>query len=193
MTRRVTLRGKGFTLVEVLAALVVLGLVVGGLAQGMRFGLQAWDRAASLIEAGDTLDAVDRTLRHLVARMHPGAVGKPPPFAAGPASLGFVGMLPGMPPRRVEARLELDAQHRLVLRWRPYSNAPRTRPVAFTEAELLRGVARLELAYWHPDAGWSADWEASVLPALIRIRLGFAPGDRRRWPDIVVAPGLDRP
>ncbi|MFC7544367.1 prepilin-type N-terminal cleavage/methylation domain-containing protein [Siccirubricoccus deserti] len=79
MTRRVTLRGKGFTLVEVLAALVVLGLVVGGLAQGMRFGLQAWDRAASLIEAGDTLDAVDRTLRHLVARMHPGAVGKPPP------------------------------------------------------------------------------------------------------------------
>jgi general secretion pathway protein J len=185
--------GKGFTLVEVLAALVVLGLVVAGLGQGMRFGLQAWDRAAGMIEAGNTLDAVDRVLRHMVARMHPGGVGKPAPFAAGPASLGLVGMLPGMPPRRVEARLAVDAERRLVLHWRPYANAPRSRPAAITETVLLRGVARLELAYWRPDAGWSSAWEGSELPALIRIRLGFAAADHRRWPDIVVAPGLDRP
>jgi general secretion pathway protein J len=91
----------------------------------------------------------------------------------------------------VEARLELDTERRLVLRWRPY--APHARPAGFTETELLRGVARLELAYWRPDAGWSAEWEGGELPALIRIRLGFAPTDRRRWPDLVVAPGLDRP
>ena len=34
---------RGFTLLEVLAALAVLGLLLAGLAQGVQFGLRAWD------------------------------------------------------------------------------------------------------------------------------------------------------
>lgn len=180
----------GFTLVEMLVALVVLGLVAGGLSQGLRFGVQAWSRAATLIEASDTLDAVDRTLRLMVAQMHPGQPGQPAPIAGGPARLAFVGPLPGLPPRRVEAVLMVDAERRLVLRWRPYLNAQRLRSPDFVETELLRGVSGFALAYWRPDGGWSEAWNAADLPALIRIRLQ---PDGRRWPDIVVAPGLDRP
>ena len=41
---------SGFTLMETLVALVVLGFIVAGLAQGLRFGLVAWDRQAVVID-----------------------------------------------------------------------------------------------------------------------------------------------
>lgn len=187
-------RPGGFTLVEVLAALLVLGLVVGGLAQGIRFGLEAWGRATSMADTADTLDAVDRTLRQLIAQAHPGTATRPTAFAAEQGRLALVTMLPdlpGMQARPVEATLLVDAAGRLVLRWRPYLNARRLRPVAFTEATLLRGVAGLELGFWRADRGWTGRWDAAELPSLVRVRLVFA--GVRRWPDLVVAPGLDQP
>jgi hypothetical protein len=126
----------------------------------------------------------------MVAQMHPGQLGQPAPIIGEAARLGFVSTLPGLPPRRVEAVLLVDAQRRLVLRWRPYLNAQRLRPPDFVDTELLREVAEFTLAYWQPDGGWSPRWNSPDLPALIRIRLQPAGG---RWPDIVVAPGLDRP
>jgi general secretion pathway protein J len=186
--------GAGFTLIEILVALVVLGLVVGGLAQGTRFGLQAWQRAAGMTEAGDARDAVDRSLRRLIAAAHPGTPTQPAPFSGGAGRLALVSTLPdlpGMPPRPAEALLLVDAQHRLVLRWRPRLHAVRRGPPAFAEAELLRGVAALELGFWRADLGWVASWDAPDLPTLVRFRLAFDPPGH--WPDIVVAPGLDRP
>lgn len=188
-----TARRAGFTLVELLVALVVLGLVMAGLSQGLRFGLQAWDRAATMMEAGNSLDAVDRTLRRMVAQMHPGQPDQPAPIVAGPASLSFVTTLPGLVPQRVEAVLLVDGQKRLLLRWRPYSNARFVRSSGFTDTELMRGVSGLALSYWGSDSGWTESWSDPNLPGLIRFRLGIVqPGDRQ-WPDIVVAPGLDRP
>ena len=96
-------------------------------------------------------------------------------------------MTPGPAPQRVEALLLVDEGQRLVLRWRPAGSARQPHPPGFTDAELLPGVAAFALAYWRPDAGWSARWDAPGLPPLIRIRLGVA----QRWPDIIVAPGLD--
>jgi general secretion pathway protein J len=189
-------RSGGFTLIEMLVALVVLGLVVAGLGQGIRFGLAAWNRAAYMTETWDALDAVDRTLRHLIAQMDPGSESKPTPFSASSGRLAFVSTLPGMPgapARRVEAVLMVDDRHRLVLRWRPYMHAERLRLPPFTETELLRGVDRLDLAFWQRDSGWSVAWQSADLPALVRIRLAFVQPVQRRWPDIVAAPGLDRP
>jgi general secretion pathway protein J len=37
-------------------------------------------------------------------------------------------------------------------------------------------------------AGWQAQWDSSSIPILIRVRLAFANGDRRRWPDLIAAP-----
>jgi len=63
----------------------------------------------------------------------------------------------------------------------------------FDVAELLRGIARLDLAYWGttaPDspASWLAQWDGPAIPQLVRIRLTFAKGDGRHWPDMIVAP-----
>ena len=70
------------------------------------------------------------------------------------------------------------------------STAPPPEPI---ETELIRRVERLDLAYWgapSPDqpAGWQSRWDGRDVPELIRVRLGFAKGDRRRWPDLITAP-----
>ena len=60
---------------------------------------------------------------------------------------------------------------------------------------MIAGVARLEFAYWgstSPDqpAAWQTQWDGPAPPELVRIRLVFAKGDRRRWPDLIAAPVL---
>lgn len=192
----------GFTLLEILVALVVLGFLMAGLAQGTRFGLRAWGAQSRLIDARAELDAVDRTLRRLVEGMDPGGPNQAPLIEGGRATLAFTSELPAAAAavtRRADVALLVDAGGRLVLRWTPRLNAVRFGPPPpLQEVELLRGVARLELAYWPkptreaPAASWREGWAEPALPELVRIRLVFPPGDGRRWPDIVAAPMRER-
>jgi general secretion pathway protein J len=191
-----TRRPNGFTLIEVLVALVVLSFVLVGLGQGIRFGLVAWNKATSAAGTREEFDAVDRTLRHLIEHTDPGNETDPPQFTGSSDKLAFISRLPdmsGMSTNRVEAGLGVDSHHRLVLRWRPYLHAKRARPPQFTETELLDGVASMQLSFWSADGGWSPSWKGNELPAMVRIRLEFIQPRQRRWPDIVAAPDLDRP
>jgi general secretion pathway protein J len=40
------------------------------------------------------------------------------------------------------------------------------------------------------DARWRDRWEAAKLPLLVRVHVQFPTGDRRRWPDFLVAPAI---
>jgi general secretion pathway protein J len=195
--RHLSLR-DGFTLLEILVVLAVFGLLLAGLSQGVRYGLRAWESQVRIAGRSGDLDAVDRALRHMIAVAEPGDDNDTAPFAATRDQLEFVTVLPDgggtLPVRRVAATLLVDPAHRLVLRWRPWLHAEPLRPApAMTETELLRGVSRLDLAFWQPRGGWTATWHAADLPALVRIRVIFPPADPRHWPDIVAAPVLDRP
>lgn len=189
---------NGFTLLEVLIALAVLGFLFVGLVQGVNFGLLAWTHAVRLTSSNDEFDAVDDTLRHLIENADPGDDLDPAPFSSSANRLNCITALPSAlgptPHRHMQAALLIDANHRLVLRWRPYVRATRLgSPPPFTETELLRGVSRIELAFWRPGSSWTSVWHLPDLPALVRIRLLFPAGDRRHWPDIVAAPRFDRP
>jgi general secretion pathway protein J len=200
--RRPPHRQTGFTLLEMLVSLVVLGFLVVGLTQGVRAGLRLWD--AQTLRVGETgeLDAGARVLRGLLSGIWvppQGGVGR---SATGktdieghPDSLAFQGDLPtGLGTTRL-ANITIELrERRLVLRWSPHrhevTNAPEPEPI---ETELIRGVERLDLAYWgspSPDraARWQAQWDGPDIPGLIRVRLAFAKGDRRRWPDLIAAP-----
>jgi len=196
-------RQTGFTLLEMLVVLVVLGFLVAGLTQGVRAGLALWGAQTRRIGETGELDAGARILRALLSRIWAPPSGGSAPGAAGateirgrPDSLAFVGDLPtGLgTTRRADITLELS-KGRLVLRWTPrlheLSSTPAPEPI---ETELIRGVDRLDLAYWGSPsagepAGWQAQWSGPDIPELIRLRLGFASGDRRRWPDLIAAPG----
>lgn len=192
----------GFTLLEILVALVVLGFLMLGLSQGTRYGLQALTAQGRLLEERAELDAVDRALRRLIERMDPGGPNQAPDIQGGRTTLAFTSELPAAAAGAAglaDVALMLNGS-RLVLRWAPRINAERfAPPPAPAEAELLRGVQQLDLAYWrratndNPASGWTDAWSEQALPELVRIRLVFPSGDRRRWPDIVAAPLRERP
>ncbi len=181
----------GFTLLEVIVALVVFGFLMAGLSQGVRFGLAAWGTQARIIEERGDLDAVDRTLRQIVQRMDPGTPADPPVISGTEARFAFTSVMPmAAGGDSADMLLGTDAQHRLMLGWTPHLHVRRTAPPPPPRSEeLLSGVERMDLAYWLLDAGggrWVPTWTARELPALVRIRIVFA--DHRHWPDIVARP-----
>ena len=189
---------NGFTLLEVLVALAVFGLLLAGLTQGVQYRLRAWQSQAAIGGRIGDQDAVDRALRRMIEVMDPGDGTDAAPVSAGPGRLEFITTLPNGvgidPPRRIEAALLVDPAHRLVLRWRPYLHARRLRPSPPpVETVLLEGVSQLDLSFWRQAGGWIGSWRSPDLPALVRVRLVFPAGDRRHWPDIVVAPALGPP
>jgi len=183
----------GFTLLEVLVALVVFGVLMAGLTRGVDFGLRAWNRQSAAIDARGELDAVDRALRGLIVRLDPAA------GMTGEAhAMAFTSRLPrGAVQATGEADLALgvDGARRLVLRWTPHLHAERIGPQPPPEtAILLRGIARLDLAYWPRNGtGWRENWPSRDLPAMIRLRVSFPPGDPRHWADLVTAVARDGP
>ena len=184
----------GFTLLEVLVALVVLGLVLAGLVQGTRFGLRVADRQATTIAASADLDATERVLRGLIQQMDPGSLTSAPLLAAGPTSLAFTTDLsvvaPSLGVGEADIGLGVTPDRRLVLRWTPHLHATRlAAPPAATQTTLLPGVSRVQFAYCCDAAGqWLGAWTEQVLPSLIRIQLAFPADAHRAWPPIVVAP-----
>jgi general secretion pathway protein J len=199
-------RQGGFTLLEMLVALIVLGFLIIGLNQGVQTGLGIWRAQARQVGHVAELAPTARVLQSLLAGIPVVPLtnndrGSPRPisFRGTESRLEFVGDLPnglGLT-QRAEMALVLK-DDRLVLSW-----VPRRRELGGTaqpssDAELLRGVARLQLDYFNTSAqgvpaGWVARWDAPALPALIRVRLGFAKGDNRHWPDLIVAPRLAAP
>lgn len=192
---------NGFTLLEILVAVAVLGLLLLALAQGTQFGFLALRKQSESAARHNELAAVDRTIRRLIERTIAGDyLVNQVPLSGGAAGIELFTVLPDgpatLPDPTVAARLGVDAHRRLVLRWLPHPHADWIGPPpAPAEAVLLSNVERLEIAYWQsvPGGGgdWMRDWQARDPPSLVRIRIVFPAGDPRHWPDIIAAPRVD--
>ncbi len=185
----------GFTLLEILVALVVLGFLMVGLSQGVRFGLRAWDTESRLVATRADIDGVERVLRNLLEGADPGEFNEPPNFKGDAHILAFSSQLPvqlaGLPVRDADLGLGLDMRHRLVLRWTPHPHAERLiAPALPVENVLLDGVEHIEFSYrrWPSQGGgWVSVWNQPTLPLQVSLKLEFAKDDRRHWPTMIVA------
>lgn len=181
---------RGFTLLETLVALLVLGFVVLGLAQGLRFGLAAWDRQSAAIDRDAALDSTYRLLRSLIEEMSPSLDQETPALVGSWGRVAFTSRLPAGAPgpmRLANVLLGVDPRHRLLLRWTPHMHAKVLTPAIPAETALLGGVAGIVVSYYRPasggqSAGWVDQWNAPTQPELIRIHIQFQDAGRT-WPD----------
>jgi general secretion pathway protein J len=191
-------RDAGFTLIEVIVALVVLGFILAGLGQATRFGMSAWGLETRLADNASALERMDRVLRRLIEQASAPVSTDDHPFAGQEHRLTFMTLLPDEPQtqpiRHALVAIGVDDHHRLVLRWQIHPNATALKPLPpMQEIVLAEGLERIDLAYRQSGADggkWSKTWSDSALPAIVQIHFVLANG-RHRWPDMEVATMLD--
>ena len=200
----------GFTLLELLIAITLLGLLMAALFGGLQLGARAWERGEERLDQSARLQVVQGFLRDRLTQSSPlevvedGTGRRRLMFEGTPEALRFVTLMPEhLGTGFAEFVLTLvdqdDARH-LAVRWQPFE-VPGPMP-ATADAEpqikvLLEQVENLQLSYYGAPgrelpAAWYEQWlEASVMPDLVRLRVSFPPGDPRYWPDLIVPPMTD--
>jgi general secretion pathway protein J len=191
----------GSTLVELLASLVVMALFSLMLATAFGGRVDAWARMDRDTAAAETVEAAQGILTDRIQRIWPAStfhLGQPlgPDFDGRPDQMTFLAPAPeaqGRGPLR-RYRLSVDVGGDLVLE--SVSDLALDRRQWSERRVLLQGVQAMDLAYLisapGQAPGWRSLWQQPpVMPALIRVRLAFADGDRRRWPDMMARPLAD--
>ncbi len=186
------MRQAGFTLMEVLVALTLAGLLMLLLTGGLQVGARAWQGGEGASEGWSRIGAVQRVLRARLQGALPLPAEDPAEVAFTGTRTGFAFVRPLAPQDRPGGLQRLEVQlldGTVWLDWRNLVDGSRRRE------PLLEGVAELRLAYFGSGRagrapGWQGDWlHQAVLPSLVRIELRFADG--RLWPPFVAALPVD--
>jgi general secretion pathway protein J len=194
----------GYTLVELLVTLTLLGFISVFIGGTLRFGVRAWDAGTQEIERLSQVEAVQSFLRNEFSQPRklffeaPGSEPEPT-FRGGSTELRFAAASSAHAMDRglylfVIGIRDEQARNDLVLRWRIYRPDVSERDAMTGDPiVLLSNVADINFAYFgrkHDQAGpdWHAEWDdIDGLPELLRLEVGFPDGDRRSWPSLVVA------
>ena len=180
MTRLAVARPRGFTLVEVLIALVLLSLLMLALTGALRAMGQTEERVEQRIATADDYRATVYFLHDVLGRVSArrfasGRAGAPPEapfFEAAPDSLAWIGVLParygagGRHYMRLGVEAGPDGTGQLVLRYAPWTGAPTFTAWDQAAAQVLAApVQSLSLRYQEPASGaWTAVWPPPGLP-----------------------------
>lgn len=191
-------RDAGFTLLEIIVAVAVLGFVLAGLVQATRFGIAAWNVQAHLAERAEAMERADRVLRLVISEAAAPLAADDKPFVGQEHRLLIISHLPHEPPTEPVARAQVgigvDAAHRLVLTWQAHANAIALKPSpASPPVVLADGVDHIDMLYLQSvdDGGkWLHIWDDASLPALVQMHIVMR-DPKIIWPALQVAPMLD--
>ena len=193
---------QGFTLLELLVALVVFGLLLTTAYAGLRTAVTGWERAEIRIEAREEQRAVTRFLRRTLAEITPLArIGQGTWavwFEGTPERLVFTSTMPALVAAGGVQEMalavgvdEASGQRGLLLTWQPLD--PEAEPGAFDSTDrttrlLAENVDKLSFEFFgsaesENEPRWHFRWEARRrLPEMIRV---VVEGQQRRWPAMV--------
>jgi len=192
------IRGQaGFTLVEVVIALAVFGLLMAALAGGLGFSLKASRAGARLTETTLAMARLDDLLHREIGRALrlrvDGRPHAPLAFAGRADGLRFPISSPSYPTEAglYEVRFEIAAlagRETLLYTRLPYAEGPVADADDRARALLGDLAATIRFAYYDGKA-WQDRWQdANALPRLVRLRISEPGSGALLWPDIVVRP-----
>jgi general secretion pathway protein J len=200
----------GFTLLELLVALTLLGLVLAVIFGELRFTTRAWDAADAKLDRNGELLSVHSFVRQRLQQIHvrppnvvPDGENSPVIFDGNSRSMEFLGTMPANVSEGGFYEISLSSQigedgNELFISWRPFDEDG-TRRVADTSDNsrvLLRGVREVRFSYFGQTGDnvtpqWWDIWPSrDAAPSLIRLRVSFEDDDPRSWPELMVAPAV---
>jgi len=193
----------GFTLLELLIAMALMGLVLVMLYGSLRLGMRSWDageqRAESVNEVRLIEDFIRRQLRQsmTVHREDP-EQGQVVVFEGEPDRLTFVAPMLSYLGLGGLYVIQFDVVHdqgadRLRMRWSPYrpiveSAQQRKETTVPEETVLVEGVSDLQWEYFgvledNQEPQWTERWQSvQQRPQLVRLNLSVK---EQHWPDLV--------
>ncbi|MCU0838021.1 MAG: prepilin-type N-terminal cleavage/methylation domain-containing protein [Rhodospirillales bacterium] len=212
----------GFTLLELLVAMTVLALLTALLFGGLEFGTRVWKVGDAELERFARTDTAFALMRRTMMAASPKLVfeartgqdrraghrrsdGEPAvDFEGLPDGVRFVGPAPaavlgGGLYRLAFGVIGQDGVGQLIFAWQPQTPEAERDPEAATSRVLLDGIARARFAYFgtardDDAAQWHDRWQNQpTLPMIVSVQVEFQPGDRRVWPQLLVAPMLGMP
>jgi general secretion pathway protein J len=203
MNRRIA----GFTLVELMVALLLLALMSSILYGSLSLSATSWDRGEAKAEQAGDMRQTGEFLRQALTAEHPmrlhKALDQPLYFAGASDSLAFAGATPGRVGGGIyyfRIALAPSGESSKLLLSRTIPDYTALKPPSFEGADasvLADGIAQLKFSYFgrDPDAAdvvdpsWRDHWDdPQILPLLIRMEVKTAQGTG--WPPLVVEPRI---
>lgn len=193
-------RQAGFTLMEVLVAMTLLGLLMAALSGSIGFAGRSWDRSWKASEASAAYSHVEGMIRGMVERSFPASVRaeKSDRFLFEGTNQRLKLVAEGAPGGAVGGLYvqeifiaDTASGRQLVYRRFPFK-ATGTAPQQVEAAQLLTGDLAFAFSYYGSPsptarAAWLDDWPSDrMLPDLIRLTIRSRDGEA--WPPIIVRP-----
>ena len=194
---------RGFTLLETIVALTLLGLMLAVLSGSIRFAGQSRDAAASKIDSIDNMRIAQDFLRQTLAQAHPKrwlkVVGRPFVFRGERDELSMAAPLTARVGVGGLFLLKLSlvdagrgkGKNLVMARAFPEPDAQEMPDFSSAETTVLaENLAEIEFAYLGRDDAasdptWRDDWkEGARMPEALRVRIRPAHGPA--WPELVV-------
>lgn len=192
---------RGFTLLELLIAMSLLGLIFAAVTGGLRFGTTAWQRTADRLSQSDDMQLTYQILRRQISTSvtlyeDTGPGQEEVSFSGRRDRLSFIGpaparaMAPGL--FRLTLSLEPDAgAQALTLRWQRVEKAVAKAGPDNVEP-VLRGVRSIQFSYFGHVGNdrrprWVNEWrDRDRAPTLVRIAIGIVGQKQSPWPAMVI-------
>ncbi|MEL6962025.1 MAG: prepilin-type N-terminal cleavage/methylation domain-containing protein [Pseudomonadota bacterium] len=203
-------RSGGFTLMELLVAMTLLGMLMVVLFGSLRFGTRVWEATDRIRRDDGEAQAIRTFLRERLEQSLPLSL----PLADGRYEIVFAGeetslrMASSMPQSvgygpyvmnfSLTAASGPDVSNELTFRWRLIDDEIGRRDNDVQERVILDALDRIRFAYFGRKEGrdaipqWHATWrEQGELPDLIRVDVAFIRGDKDPWPPLIVSTRID--
>lgn len=194
-------RQRGFTLLELLIGMVLLGLILTLLFGGLRLGAKSWDSGEKRADDAAQLRAIHGFMRRELSQVFPWRwkkeVDSRLAFLGAADAVSFVAPLPsqvsggGLYLLALELERGVEGERLIMKRTLTDSAAKDFSGLEQGEKSLLaEHIDKMSIAYFgsttpESEPDWQDKWDdPQRLPLLVRIQVKL--NDGRDWPDLVV-------